>query len=111
MGGFGQNMDAIFHWPFFKSSSTNPEGSVKVIFRREIAAAADPEAETKKLAAKFSEVMGDVYTTAERMICNDIIAPHETRKRLIQELEVLRTKNRDLVFQQIPKKRKGIRPV
>lgn len=111
MGGFGQNMDMIFHWPFFKSSSTNPEGSVKVIFRREIAASADPEAETKKLAAKFSEVMGDVYTTAERMICNDIIAPHETRKRLIQELEALRTKNRDLVFQQIPKKRKGIRPV
>ena len=55
--------------------------------------------------------MGDVYTTAERLICNDIIAPHETRKRLIQELEILRTKNRDLVFQQIPKKRRGIRPV
>lgn len=84
---------------------------MKVIFRREIAAAADPEAKTKELAEEFKEVMGDVYTTAERLICNDIIAPHETRKRLIQELEILRTKNRDLVFQQIPKKRRGIRPV
>ncbi len=111
MGGFGQNMDMILHWPFFRSSSTNPEGSVKVIFRREIAAAADPEAKTKELAAEFTQVMGDVYTTAERLICNDIIAPHETRRRLIQELETLRTKNRDLVFQQIPKKRQGIRPV
>lgn len=111
MGGFGQNMDMILHWPFFRSSSTNPEGSVKVIFRREIAAAADPEAKTRELAAEFTQVMGDVYTTAERLICNDIIAPHETRRRLIQELETLRTKNRDLVFQQIPKKRQGIRPV
>lgn len=111
MGGLGQNMDTILHWPFYKASSTNPEGSVKVIFRRDIAAAEDPETKTKELAEEFSEVMGDVYTTAERLICNDIIAPHETRKRLIQELEKLSTKNKNLVFQQIPKKKKGIRPV
>ena len=111
MGGFGQNMDAIFHWPFFKASATNPEGSVKVIFRRELAAAADPEAKLKELVAEFTKVMGDVYTTADLLICNDIIAPRETRKRIIEQLEILKTKNRDLVFTQIPKKRKEIRPV
>lgn len=111
MGGFGQNMDCILHWPFFVSSSTNAEGSVKVLFKRELANAEDPDALMAKLVEEFKAVQGDVYTTAERMICNDVIAPHETRKRLIQQLEILGTKNRDMCFNREPKKRKAIRPV
>lgn len=111
MGGFGQNMDCIFHWPFFQSSATNPEGSVRVLFKRDLAAASDPDALMAKLVEEFKAVQGDVYTTAERLICNDVIAPHETRKRLIQQLDILSTKNRDMCFVPMPKKRQGIRPV
>lgn len=111
MGGFGQNMDCILHWPFFVASATNPEGSVKVLFRRELAAAEDPEAKMKQLVEEFKRATGDVYTTAERLICNDIIAPHETRKRIIQQLDILRTKNQDMCFLPTPKKKQGIRPV
>ena len=111
MGGFGQNMDSILHWPFFRSSATNPEGSVKVLFRRELAAAANPEEKMAELVKEFKAVQGDVYTTAERLICNDVIAPHETRKRLIQQLDILRTKNQEMCFVSMPKKKASIRPV
>ena len=71
---------------------------MKVLFRRELAAAEDPEAKMKQLVEEFKRATGDVYTTAERLICNDIIAPHETRKRIIQKLDILRTKNQDMCF-------------
>ena len=84
---------------------------MKVLFRRELAAAEDPEAKMKQLVEEFKRATGDVYTTAERLICNDIIAPHETRKRIIQKLDILRTKNQDMCFLPTPKKKQGIRPV
>lgn len=111
MGGFGQNIDSILHWPFFKAAATNPEGSVKVIFKKELAAAPDPDAKFRELVEEFKRVMGDVYTNADRLVSNDIIEPNETRKRLIQQLDILKTKNPDLVFMKIPKKKQGIRPV
>jgi acetyl-CoA carboxylase carboxyltransferase component len=68
------------------------EGAAKVIFRREIAAAADPAAKERELIADYREKFANPYQAAERGLLDDVIRPSDTRPRLIRALELLATK-------------------
>ena len=106
-----ETTEAVGELPIDELLSDGITNTPPSFVRAILAAASDPDALMAKLVEEFKAVQGDVYTTAERLICNDVIAPHETRKRLIQQLDILSTKNRDMCFVPMPKKRQGIRPV
>ncbi len=59
------------------------KGAVEIIFRGK-----DIDARTQEYADKFANPL----RAAERGFVDDIIAPASTRQRLIEDLEVLRTK-------------------
>ncbi len=84
--------DINFAWPSAEIAVMGPEGAVKIIFRRQIAAAEDPEAERERLVAEYRQKFANPYIAASRGFVDDVIIPHETRPRLINALEMLRNK-------------------
>jgi len=81
--------DLNFAWATAELAVMGPKGAVEIIFRREIAAADDPEAEEERLIQEYTERFANPYITAERGYIDDIIEPEETRPRIIDALESL----------------------
>jgi acetyl-CoA carboxylase carboxyltransferase component len=98
--------DFAFAWPSAELAVMGPQGAVEVVHRRELAAAADPEARRKELVEQYSERYANPYVAAERGFVDDVIDPAETRRILIRSLRVLRSKREEL-----PKRKHGNVPL
>jgi propionyl-CoA carboxylase beta chain len=79
-------------WPTGEIAVMGPDGAVSIIFRRELAEAADPVAKKAELVAMYREKFANPYVAASRGYLDDVIMPSETRPRLINALEMLRNK-------------------
>ncbi len=84
--------DLNLAWPNAELAVMGPEGAVNIIFRRELAAAEDPDARRAELVAEYREKFANPYVAAQRGYVDDVIEPHDTRPRLISALEMLRNK-------------------
>src|ERR687886_800234 len=84
--------DFNFAWPTAEVAVMGPEGAVNVIFRKELDAAADPEAHRAELIAGYEEQFNNPMVAAEMGFIDDIIDPRETRPYLIKALSMIRTK-------------------
>jgi acetyl-CoA carboxylase carboxyltransferase component len=82
-----------------------PEGAANIIFRKEIAAAEDPEKVRKQKVEEYKEKFANPYVAAAYGYIDAVIEPTETRKLLIHALEISAEKNVTL-----PKKKHGIPP-
>lgn len=86
--------DLSLAWPTNEIAVMGAEGAVEVIFRREIAAAADPDAIRGKRITEYREELMHPYYAAERGLVDDVIDPAQTRSVLIRSLAMLRAKHR-----------------
>jgi acetyl-CoA carboxylase carboxyltransferase component len=84
--------DINLAWPTAEIAVMGPEGAVNIIFRKQIEAAEDPEAERARLVAEYREKFANPYVAASRGYIDDVIEPRETRPRLISALEMLQNK-------------------
>ncbi|MBL8730976.1 MAG: acyl-CoA carboxylase subunit beta [Planctomycetes bacterium] len=84
--------DLNLAWPTAEIAVMGAEGAAKIVFRREIQAAADPLAEEKRLVADYKAKFANPYMAAARGYVDDVIEPRRTRPMLIQALELLRSK-------------------
>jgi acetyl-CoA carboxylase carboxyltransferase component len=84
--------DISYAWPSAEIAVMGPEGAVNIIFRKEIAASEDQDAERDRLGMEYREQVAHPYVAASRGYIDDIIEPRETRPRLIEALEVLQNK-------------------
>ena len=84
--------DVNLAWPSAEIAVMGPDGAVNIIFRKEIAEAADPEAKRAELIALYREQFANPYIAAARGYLDDVIEPRETRPRLINALEMLQNK-------------------
>jgi len=84
--------DLVFAWPTAEIAVMGPEGAVKIIYKRQLAAAEDPEALKAKLVEEYRQKLANPYIAASRGFVDDVIEPKETRPRLINALEMLRNK-------------------
>ena len=82
------------------------QGAVEIVYRRELAAAADPAARRAELVDEYTERYANPYLAAERGYVDDVIDPADTRRVLVSSLELLRTKREDL-----PKRKHGNVPL
>jgi acetyl-CoA carboxylase carboxyltransferase component len=84
--------DMNFAWPSAEIAVMGADGAVSIIFRDEIAAAADPAAERDRLVADYEAQFANPYVAAARGYVDDVIRPSETRPRLIRALEAMADK-------------------
>jgi len=66
-----------------------PEGAVNVVHRKELAAAEEPDALRAELIAEYRAQFANPYVAAARGYLDAVIAPRETRPRLIAALRAL----------------------
>jgi propionyl-CoA carboxylase beta chain len=81
--------DLNFAWPTAEIAVMGPDGAVSIIFRKELAEAADPAAKKAELVQMYREKFANPYVAASRGYIDDVIEPRETRLRLINGLELL----------------------
>ena len=84
--------DISYAWPTAEIAVMGPEGAVNIVFRKQIAAAKDPDAERERLVREYREQFANPYVAAARGYVDDIIEPQETRPRLIEALKILENK-------------------
>ena len=83
--------DVNFAWPSAEIAVMGPKGAVEIIFRdekNEPAKIAEREAEYK---AKFA----NPFVAGARGFIDDVVMPHETRKRICRSLAMLKDKKLD----------------
>jgi methylmalonyl-CoA carboxyltransferase large subunit len=98
--------DRIFAWPSAEIAVMGAEGAVNVLYRREIAGAADPDVERARRIAEYKANFANPYAAAARGLVDDVIEPSETRVLLTAALDILRTKR-----QIRPQKKHGLIPL
>jgi propionyl-CoA carboxylase beta chain len=84
--------DLNLAWPTAEIAVMGPKGAVEILFRKDIAESDDPAAATDAKINEYREKFAHPYVAAGRGYLDDIIDPRDTRPRLIDALETLRTK-------------------
>ncbi len=88
--------DLAYAWPSAELAVMGPQGAVEILYRRELASAADPAARRAELVDEYTERYATPYIAAERGYVDDVISPADTRKILSRSLEMLASKHEDL---------------
>ncbi|MFL5274184.1 MAG: acyl-CoA carboxylase subunit beta [Anaeromyxobacteraceae bacterium] len=106
MGSKDLGADRVLAWPTAEIAVMGAEGAVEIVFRKEVAEAADPAARRAELVDRYRSTFSSPYMAAARRLVDDIIDPAETRRRVAQALEYLHAK-RELR----PQKKHGLMPL
>jgi acetyl-CoA carboxylase carboxyltransferase component len=94
MNGRAYEPDLIVGWPTAEISVMGPEGAVNIIFRKQIEAAGDTDAQEvvrNQLVAGVREQIG-AYIAAGWSFLDDLIDPADTRATIVRGLEIGSTK-------------------
>ncbi|MFB9252658.1 acyl-CoA carboxylase subunit beta [Sphaerisporangium melleum] len=86
--------DLSLAWPTNEVAVMGAEGAVNVIFRKELAAAADPARLRAELVAEYAEQLMHPHYAAERGLVDDVIDPVDTRAAVARGLAMLRDKRK-----------------
>lgn len=97
--------DRVFAWPTAEIAVMGAEGAAEIVFRREIAEAADPAAKRLEVIQEYRDTFSTPYVAASRGLVDDIIDPARTREQVARALETLSSK-RELR----PAKKHGLGP-
>jgi propionyl-CoA carboxylase beta chain len=84
--------DVNYAWPTAEIAVMGPESAVDIVYKRELENAENRDAVRQKKIEEFRERFANPYVAAERGFVDAVIQPRETRKKLIQALEMLGTK-------------------
>jgi acetyl-CoA carboxylase carboxyltransferase component len=84
--------DLSFAWPSNEVAVMGADAAASILFRKELAAAPDPQARRAELVAEYTDRLMTPYAAAERGLVDDVIDPRSTRSVLIRSLSFLRTK-------------------
>jgi len=84
--------DINFAWPTAEIAVMGAEGAVGVLYRREIAEAADKETARRARIDELEEKFASPYVAAERGFIDEVIEPAQTRPKLIRALSLLENK-------------------
>jgi propionyl-CoA carboxylase beta chain len=96
MGSKHLGGDVNLAWPTAQIAVMGAQGAVGILYRRELAAADDPDALRRAKTAEYEDTLANPYIAAERGYLDAVIRPAETRVAVTRALISLRTKRETL---------------
>jgi propionyl-CoA carboxylase beta chain len=84
--------DMNYAWPSAEIAVMGAKGAAEIIFKREIASAADPNEKWLEKEKQYSDIFANPYRAAERGFIDEVIEPADTRKKLIKAFKMLENK-------------------
>jgi propionyl-CoA carboxylase beta chain len=84
--------DFNYAYPTAEIAVMGPDGAVNILYRRELAEAADPAALRARLVAEYREKLANPFVAASRGFVDEIIPPRLTRVKLIAALATAASK-------------------
>jgi propionyl-CoA carboxylase beta chain len=106
MGSKHLGADVNLAWPTSQIAVVGAQGAVGILYRKELAAAEDPEARRAELIADYEDTLANPYIAADRGFVDAVIMPSETRVQVTKALRVLANKR-----QSLPPKKHGNIPL
>ena len=79
--------DLNLAWPTAEIAVMGSEGAVNIIFRKELAAASDPDRKRRELTDAYREKFASPWIAAEMGYIDRVIFPRDTRVELLRGLE------------------------
>ena len=106
MGSKHLGADINVAWPTAQIAVMGAQGAANIVYRRELAAAEDPETLRAQRVAHYEDTLVNPYIAAERGYVDAVIPPSHTRSYVIRSLRMLRNKR-----QAMPPKKHGNIPL
>ncbi len=104
MGSKHLGGDINLAWPTAEIAVMGAQGAVNILYRKDLAAAEDPEARRVDFTDDYTRTLCNPYQAAERGYIDRVILPNETRTQVIRALRTLRNKRKE----SLPKKHGNI---
>lgn len=98
--------DMNYAWPTAEIAVMGAKGAAEIIFKKEIADAADPEQKWKEKEAEYARLFANPYSAAQRGYVDEVIIPSQTREKLIRAFAMLENK-----VDSMPKKKHSNMPL
>jgi len=106
MGSKHLGADINVAWPTAQVAVVGAQGAVGILYRREIAAADDPEALRAQKITEYEDTLANPYIAADRGYIDAVIPPSHTRIHVVRALRLLANKR-----QTLPPKKHGNIPL
>jgi len=106
MGSKHLGADLNLAWPTAQIAVIGAQGAVGILYRKELAAAEDPEARRAELVGEYEDALLSPYIAADRGYVDAVIPPSHTRVQITKALRVLANKR-----QTLPPKKHGNIPL
>jgi propionyl-CoA carboxylase beta chain len=106
MGSKHLRTDINFAYPTAEIAVMGPEGAVNILYRRELEAADGSDELRQAKIDEYRDHFANPFVAAERGYVDDVIEPHETRRKVIRALRMLANKTDTM-----PKKKHGNIPL
>jgi propionyl-CoA carboxylase beta chain len=96
MGSKHLGADVNLAWPTAEIAVMGAKGAVSILYRRELAAADDPDALHADFEERYARDLANPWKAAERGYVDAVIRPSETRRELVKALRFTASKREDL---------------
>jgi propionyl-CoA carboxylase beta chain len=96
MGSKHLGADINLAWPTAQIAVMGAQGAVNILYRRELAAADDPDTRRAELVTEYEDTLANPYIAADRGYVDAVIKPSETRSQIVKALRALRDKRKTL---------------
>ena len=106
MSSKGLRGDLLYAWPNAEIAVMGAEGAVNILFRNEVKAAEDPAARRRELVDTYETNFNNPYVAAARGMIDDVIEPRDSRRVLVNALQLTLSKRE----RHVPRKH-GISPM
>lgn len=95
MGSLSLGSDINFAWPTAEIAVMGPDAAARILYRKEVATASNPEEVLSRKIAEYRETFANPFRAAELGYIDDIIDPALTRLKIYEALKFLRGKREE----------------
>ena len=84
--------DMNFAWPTAEIAVMGAKGASEIIFKKEISEAENPEQKLAEKEKEYADKFANPFIAAQRGFIDEVIAPKETRRKLLKAFAILEKK-------------------